>query len=108
MRHLNDGPCAPHDATPDLDPVVTALRTQQWFNREQVEWLMRLAGRWGYETRVDEENAGYPEPPIIVAGKLFDQVDYRRQCDQAARLPRPGDHRGGPVEPWGDDAQVAA
>ena len=96
--------------TPD---VAEALRTQQTFNRAQAAWLIALGYRWGYEARVDEENAGWPKPTVFCAGDVIDGIDqraYRRQCDQAARLPRPGDHCGGPVPSWGDEParQVAA
>jgi hypothetical protein len=98
------------------------------FTREQVAWLMAQAQRWGYEardaedrgfwagywTRVSEENAAWPDDTVlfrhrdVVRG--ISQHAYRSECDQAAHLPRLGDHPGGPVETWGnqDDSQAAA
>jgi len=81
----------------------------QSFTREQVAWLMSTAMRWGYELRVDEENAAYPPQPVFQLGRWFDQATQRQQADRAATLPRPTDHRGGPVSTWGDDyGQVVA
>jgi hypothetical protein len=111
MEHLKAEACSNNGTTGDLDPVVTALLTQETFDRTQMAWLMSLAGRWGYEARVDEENHGWPEPGVFAAGdtiKAIDQRAYRRACDAAAGLPRPGDYRGGPVA-WDDaELQVAA
>ena len=90
-----------------LNRAVDALRTQETFNRAQVAWIMHTAFRWGYELRVDEENAGWPDPTVLFnAGdtiKAVNQRAYRRQCDTIAKLPRPTDHHGGPVA-WGEDA----
>jgi hypothetical protein len=85
--------------TPDSDTgIAAALRTQDTFNREQVAWLMSQAARWGYENRVDEENANWPPEPVMTFGRWADQTDARSHADQAARVPRTGDHRGGPVD----------
>lgn len=101
-------------ADPQQSDVAEALRTLETFTRTQVAWLMSTAMRWGYELRVDEENAAYPPAPIFNARdteRALDQHAYRAQCDQAARVARLGDHPGGPGEIWGadeDDIQVAA
>lgn len=94
MQHPNGAPCSNESATPSQDPVVTALLTQETFDRAQLAWLMLLAARWGYEARVDEENSTYPPPPVFAMGRWFDQVDERRKADAAARLSRPGDFKG--------------
>lgn len=112
MQHCNDTTSSNGSATDDLDPVVTALREQETFDRAQVAWLMHTAYRWGYEARVDEENHDWPDPSVFCAGntiKAINQRAHRAECDQAAGLPRPGDHRGGPVA-WDDlaEQQVAA
>lgn len=106
MQHHSDEPCPPGSATSDLDPVVTALREQETFDRAQLAWLMNEAYRWGYEARVDEENSAYPPPSVFASGQHFRELDrknYRDECDAAARLPRPGDFKGVPNE-----RQVAA
>ncbi|GAA0493932.1 hypothetical protein Ade02nite_20930 [Paractinoplanes deccanensis] len=94
------------------EPVYTsaadALRHQQTFNRAEVAWLMALAGQWGYEARVDEENATWPPPKVFTLGRWFDQPIERRKADATARLPRPGDHKGGPAATWGDDDSMQA
>jgi hypothetical protein len=90
---------------PSSEPAVShALRTSETFTRDQVAWLMAEAMRWGYERRVDEENAAWPADSYFVAGELFRDLDrkaYREACDAAARLPRPGDFKGVQAEaPW--------
>lgn len=110
MQHPNGVPASNDSATADLGRVVSALRTSESFSRAQVAWLMRTAWRWGYETRVDEENNSWPPPKVFNLGKWFDQAAVRQHADAVARLSRPGDHRGGPAEMWGDedDQRVAA
>ena len=96
---------------PPPQTAAEALRTLQAFTREQVAWLMSAAMRWGYELRVDEENGTWPPPPIFCAGnasRAVDQSAYRAACDRAARLPRLGDHLGGPANIWGEDIRAAA
>jgi hypothetical protein len=88
--------------------VAQALRTLQTFTREQVAWLMSTAMRWGYELRVDEENAAYPPTPVFQLGRWFDQAEQRQKADADAKLPRLGDHPGGPAELWGDSLEAAA
>lgn len=107
--------------------VADALRTLETFTRDQVAWLMAQAQRWGYEARdaedrgfwagyqarVAEENAAWPDDTVlfrhhdVVVG--INQRAYRAECDRAARVPRIGDHAGGPVR-WDEanDGQVAA
>lgn len=101
MQHSNDTTLPDNSAAFDLDPVVTALRTQETFDRAQVAWLMAQAMRWGYEARVDEENAAWPETELVFnAGetvKAIDRKQLRNAIDAAATLPRPGDYHGGPV-----------
>jgi hypothetical protein len=86
--------------------------------RGQLAYLMGTAGRWageaphiealhymagydaGYRDRVREEN-GKPHPaPVFQMGRWYDQVEYRRRCDEQAKLPRDNDYAGGPVEAW--------
>lgn len=98
MQHLTAPPRPDGTSTADLDPVVAALNTQEAFTREQVAWLMSEAMRWGYDARVDEENAAYP-PPKLVMGKWFDQAAERQKADATARLPRPGDFKGREATP---------
>lgn len=107
MLHHNDEPCPTGSATSDLDPVVTALREQDTFDRAQLAWLMNEAYRWGYEARVDEENTAYPPTGVFASGQHYRELDrkkYRDECDAAARLPRPGDFRGVAA----DDQRAAA
>lgn len=92
---------SPTDAVRRLVAMLTGPENEPLtLTRGQLAWLMATAQRWGYEVRVDEENASYPPPPLMVAGRWMDQADYRRRCDNAARMPRPDDYRGGPVEVW--------
>lgn len=88
--------------------VAEALRIRESFTREQVAWLMATAMRWGYELRVDEENAAYPPLPVFQLGRWYDQAEQRLKVDAEARLPRLNDHSGGPVDVWGDDGLKAA
>lgn len=85
-----------------------ALRTQQTFTRDQVAWLMAQAMRWGYEHRVDEENAVWPDTELIFSAgdtiKAIEREQTRRAFDAASRLPSPGDYRGGPVR-WDEPDQ---
>lgn len=81
------------------DPTAT-------FTRDQVAYLMGTAQRWGYEAREAEENAEWLADREIATFdaqgtiRWIDQVDYRRRCDEAARLPRPNDFKGGlPIPP---------
>jgi hypothetical protein len=78
----------------DLDPVVSALLHAETFTRGQVAWLIAEAMRWGYEARVNEENAAWPPPEIFTLGRWYTQAEERAKADAAARLPRPGDFRG--------------
>jgi hypothetical protein len=107
-------------ADPQRSDVAEALCTLETFTRKQVAWLMAQAQRWGYEARdaedrgfwagywarVAEENSAWPDDTVlfrhrdVVLG--INQRAYRAECDQAARIPRIGDHPGGPVETWGD------
>lgn len=94
--------------------VAEALGTQETFDRVQVAWLMSQAMRWGYESRVDEENSVWPDTTLVFnAGETIRAIDRRRlreALDAEARLPRAGGYRGGPVEWDGpiDEMQVAA
>lgn len=57
----------------------------------------------GYQARVAEENADYrlaceqaeADPSRTDLRQMIETVDARRSADRAARLPRPGDFRGG-------------
>ena len=108
-------------------PLARALRRQESFTREQLAWCIAQAFRSGYEcrdeedrgfhagylARVAEENATYPPEPLLNAQNVvtgISQRERRRQFDRIARVPRIGDHLGGPVETWGDGdiEQVAA
>lgn len=78
-----------------IDRLIKALTDPDYlFTRDQVAWLMGTAQRWGYEARVDEENASYPPPPVRVLGQWYDQARAREEADAAARLPRPNDFKG--------------
>ena len=108
-----------------LDPVAEALRTLQTFTREQVAWLMQTATRWGYEqrdaedrgfwagywARVAEENSAWPDDTVLFRHRdvvrAINQRTYRDECDQAGRLPRLGDHPGGPVR-WDESEDIRA
>jgi hypothetical protein len=57
------------------------------FTRAEIAELIAAAFRWGYEHRVDEENATYPPPPIMFRGQWWDQAEERRRHDaETARL----------------------
>lgn len=62
---------------------------------------MATAGRWGYETRVDEENASYPPEPIFSAGRIITMAERRAARDAAYSAPV--SYLGGPVG-WEDPA----
>lgn len=94
VEHTKALPCSNGGTIADLDPVVTALHTRETFDRAQVAWIMAEAYRWGYEARVDEENAAWPPPQVFTLGKWYEQASERQRADAAARLPRPGDFRG--------------
>lgn len=94
MHHIKGDPCSNIGTTGDLDPVVTALREQDTFDRAQLAWLMNEAYRWGYEARVDEENAAYPPPKVFTLGRWYDQALERAKADAAARIPRANDFQG--------------
>jgi len=102
-------PCDQPVESTQLNHVAEALRGRDMFDRAQLAWLMSVAYRWGYEARVDEENGAWPPGPIKVAGRWYEQAVEREKADATARLSRPGDYRGGPVE-WAEpgDLQVAA
>lgn len=92
-----------------LNRAVEALHTQDVFDRAQLAWLMSEAFRWGYEARQDEENAAWPPASYFIAGEHLRDLDrkaYRDACDQASRLPRPGDLKG--TEKRINSQQVAA
>lgn len=83
---------------------------------------MSLAGRWGYDAGYedglrDEQTLASVAAAYVHLGtysgestaREVKKVERRREADMAARLPRIGDHLGGPVEAWGNgDVQVAA
>lgn len=111
------------DTETPLDRLIAALADPgHLFTAEQVAFLMGTAARWareavedepspesyaagfeaGYRSRVDEENAAYPPPPIFVAGewvRAAERVAARRAADTRRR--RRSDHRRGPVREWG-------
>ena len=112
MEHCSYTHASNVSATGDQHPVAAALRAQEWFNRAQVAWLMSQAMRWGYESRVDEENANWPDTTLRFNGtdtiNAADRTRLRDEIDASARLARPGDHCGGAVA-WDETTmQVAA
>jgi hypothetical protein len=121
MKHLKGQPCPNIRSTDDLDPVVAALRQNESFDRAQVAWLMSLAGRWGYDAGYEDGQRDERALAEIAAAyahlgtfsgentaREVKKAELRREADEAACLPRLGDHPGGPAEPWDDDMQVAA
>lgn len=109
-------PDRPHPATGLNDPVAEALRTQETFGRAQVAWLMSLSMGWGYDLGYEDGQrdelalasvaAAYSSTKTFsaeVTERGIKQRNQRREADAAARLPRPGDYRGGPVPAWGDN-----
>ena len=117
MRHPNDEPCPRGNATPDLDPVVAALRDRETFDRTQIAWLMSQAMRWGYDLGYEDGQ----RDELALAGVAADYAytgsfnaevtarearkrAYRDECDQAARVPRTIDRRAEPPH----DMRVAA
>jgi hypothetical protein len=47
--------------------------------------FMAMALRWGYESRVDEENEAWPPAPVLTFGRWYDQALERERAD--AELP---------------------
>jgi hypothetical protein len=104
-------------ALPPDDPtrrMIAALADPDaTFDHDQVQWLIAEAMRLGqeigdeqgYQRRIDEENAGYPPPPLMFMGKWFDAAEYRKRWDAEAGKPRPNDHPGGwrRAEVWDAD-----
>lgn len=68
--------------TPDLAELGAALTdpTRQ-FTREEVAILIDAAFQWGYEHRVDEENATYPPPKVLAFGAWYSQALEREKAD---------------------------
>ncbi len=85
---------SPREPSETGDTVAEALRTQETFTRDQATWLFQLGLRWGYEARVDEENADWPPPKVFTLGRWYDQAAERAKADAEAQLPRTGDFRG--------------
>lgn len=119
MQHPNFSMPSNGSANPDLERVIEALRTQGSFGRAQLAWLMHNAYRWGYEqrdtedrgywagywARVAEENSTSPDDKVFFAGDTIRGVNqraYRAACDRHARVPRLGDHSGGPAS-WDEN-----
>lgn len=112
MSGSSDAPGGGGDAAARL--MAKLADPQATFTRDQVAWLMGAAGRWGreavegepsdltyaaghqdgYRARCAEENAIPRDAVVSVLGRWVDQIDYRRECDAAARLPRDGDFPG--------------
>jgi hypothetical protein len=61
------------------------------FTRDEVAELIATAVRWGYEARVDEENATYPPADAELAFNAGEhiravaRIRYREECDAAVR-----------------------
>jgi hypothetical protein len=100
-----------------LDRAIVALRDEETFDRAQLAWLMAQAMRWGYDLGYERGQrdelglatvaAAYAHTGSFTAENTAREVKkaaYRRECDAAAKLPRPGDYR--PARQ--DDGQVAA
>lgn len=109
----------PVDST-QLNRVADALRTQQTFDRAQVAWLMSAAQQWGYDVGYEDGQRDELALACVAAtyaytgsfagtAREIGKRDRRQEADATARLPRVGDHQGGPVE-WGEveDMRVAA
>lgn len=69
-----------------MSDLTTALADpeHQWTTDEIAE-LIATAFRWGYERRVDEENASYPPPKVISFGRWYDQAAERQRADDEVR-----------------------
>lgn len=78
------------------DSVAAKLKDPRClhFTRGEVAGLTAMAWRWGYEARVDEENARYPPPKIMSFGQWYEQALYRQECDRRARQPWATDDQG--------------
>lgn len=82
------------DLVSSVDRLLWALEDPDaTFTAEQMAYLMSTAMRWGYEARVDEENAAYPPPPVFAFGRWFEQAKARAEAD--ARKPGPDAFQGG-------------
>lgn len=56
------------------DLSAALLDPDHLFTGSQVAVLIASAIRWGYESRVDEENARWPADPwLLVAGELMER-----------------------------------
>jgi hypothetical protein len=66
--------------------IIAKLRDPDaLFTTSEVAYLMSRAGRWGYENRVDEENAAYPPPKVYAFGRWYDQALEREKADAETR-----------------------
>lgn len=76
---------------PDADLAAALADPAHQFTRDEVADLIAVAIRWGYEVRVDEENAAYPPAGaelVFNAGEHIRAVDrkrYREERDAAVR-----------------------
>jgi hypothetical protein len=98
------------------DRIAVSLRDPEWVpDRAQVAWLIAAAFESGREAGLAEAaelnlealRAAYTAPPFSADSIVRHErvVRHRRESDAEARLPREGDHPGGPVEPWGSDLE---
>lgn len=70
----------------EVERIVAKLRDPEaTFTTSEVAYLMSRAGRWGYEHRVDEENAAWPPPRVYVFGRWYDQATEREKADAEVR-----------------------
>lgn len=66
------------------------------FTGHELALLMGAAYRWGYEKRVEEENARLT-PIAFCASEVIrdlERLAYRKECDRVAGQPRPTDYPG--------------
>lgn len=66
------------------------------FTGEDLALLMGAAYRWGYEKRVQEEDAGFTPVTFSAMEVIRDleRLAYRKECDRVAGQPRPTDYPG--------------
>ena len=112
------------NSTATLRLVEALADPDRLFDRDQVAFLMGLAGRWGYEAaeaemgaqpmswaaglaqgyrmRCAEENAAYPPRPYrLTTTPGQDAVAVHRRRERVdERYERPDDYQGGPVPAW--------
>lgn len=84
-RPVPTGPAPASHGTEAERLIAKMLDPDALFTTSEVAYLMSRSGRWGYESRVDEENAAYPPPKVFTFGRWYDQARERERADAETR-----------------------